>query len=207
MYFLNAPTKSNRKPQTSGTVYAALLDKNFYYVRDAYAVKLYGQDSGMSFDLKNQEIFGSDVAIKDGVLYGDQANDMTVKEYYQSEEYYFLDATRHIPVNKREIRQNKYKQTIRLEEIWSHFKSEDITNDIIEDFKKSKLTQLRITYNKDYLPVKLEGFYRDRDSKGWNDLFYIDYPYKNQADFDKAQDAYIQEIEANSSSSEEAEDD
>ena len=32
------------------TLDSVLVAKNFYRVRDAYAIKLYGQDEGMSFD-------------------------------------------------------------------------------------------------------------------------------------------------------------
>ena len=35
-----------------------------YRVRDAYAIKLYGQDEGMSFDVAGQRLFGSNIAIK-----------------------------------------------------------------------------------------------------------------------------------------------
>jgi len=33
------------------TLDSVLVAKNFYRVRDAYAIKLYGQDEGMSFDV------------------------------------------------------------------------------------------------------------------------------------------------------------
>lgn len=196
-----------KEPQTRGTVYEALTEKNFYYVRDAYVVKLYGQDSGMSFDLKQKKLFGSDVAIKDGKLYGESLNDWTLEDYYQNEEDYFLDATRHIPIHKQDLKNNHYKQVVNLKEVWSHFESKDVTNDIIDDFKQGKLTQMRVTYNKDFLPTKLEGFYTSGQAKGWQDLFYIDYPYKNQTEFDQAQDTYIKKIESQPQTVTEAEDD
>ncbi len=201
--FLNKP----HQPQTEGTVYAALTDKNFYYVRDAYSVKLYGKDTGMSFDLKHQELFGAGIAIKDGKLYGDQLDGSTLTEYYENEEDFFLDATRHIPIHKASIKYHGYQQVVQLSDIWSHFKSSDITNSVIEDFKKNKLTQLRITYNKQFLPTKIEGFYRSGEAKGWKDLFYISYPYHNQTDFDKAQDSYLNSLPTTSPSEDTVEDD
>ncbi|KXT75092.1 hypothetical protein STRDD10_00500 [Streptococcus sp. DD10] len=161
----------------------------------------------MSFDLAKKQLFGADVAIKDGNLYGDELVDWSLEDYYENEEDYFLDATRHIPIDKKAIKENQFKQTIVLQDIWSHFKSEDVTNDVIENFKQGNLTQLRISYNKNYLPIKLEGFYKSGEEKGWKDLFYIDYPYENQSMFDKELDAYVKTIESQTTQESEVEDD
>ncbi|MDA3770607.1 hypothetical protein PF616_09830 [Streptococcus thermophilus] len=65
------------------TLDSVLVAKNFYRVRDAYAIKLYGQDEGMSFDVAGQRLFGSNIAIKDGLLYGSSLGDLTIEAYFQ----------------------------------------------------------------------------------------------------------------------------
>ena len=62
---------------------SVLVAKNFYRVRDAYAIKLYGQDEGMSFDVAGQRLFGSNIAIKDGLLYGSSLGDLTIEAYFK----------------------------------------------------------------------------------------------------------------------------
>ena len=46
------------------TLDKALVSKNFYRVRDAYAIKLYGQDEGMSFDVANQRLFDQTLPLR-----------------------------------------------------------------------------------------------------------------------------------------------
>ena len=93
--FTKKPTSSKVKEEAkqTETLDKALVSKNFYRVRDAYAIKLYGQDEGMSFDVANQRLFGSNIAIKDGILYGSSLGDLTIEDYFQGELSYLLGAT------------------------------------------------------------------------------------------------------------------
>ncbi|WP_241209300.1 hypothetical protein [Streptococcus sp. DD11] len=191
--------------QTDKTLYQVLEGQRFFHVTDAYAKKLYGSDAGMSFDLKHQALFGSDIAIKDKQLFGNQLDDLTVEEYYNSEVNYSLEATKEIAFDKAAIQREGYQQTLELKEVWKHLKKTDSACYILDDFQQSSLLKLRISYNKKFLPVKIEGFYKSEDEKGWVDLFYINYPYKNQQDFNQQLDAYISSLPA--VSEEEAEDD
>ena len=93
-------TVETRKTETLDSV---LVAKNFYRVRDAYAIKLYGQDEGMSFDVASQRLFGSNIAIKDGLLYGSSLGDLTIEAYFQGEVSYLLEATQKLPVDKSRI--------------------------------------------------------------------------------------------------------
>lgn len=191
--------------QTDRNLFHVLEEQRFFHVTDAYAQKLYGSDAGMSFDLKNQALFGSDVAIKDQQLYGDQLEDLTVEDYYNSEVNYSLEALKELAFDKEAIKRDKYQQTLELKDIWKDLKQTDSACYILDDYQQSNLLKLRISYNQDSLPVKIEGFYKSDDEKGWVDLFYISYPYKNQQDFNQKLDAYINNLPT--VSEEEAEDD
>ena len=193
--FTKKPTSPKVEIKKTETLDSVLVAKNFYRVRDAYAIKLYGQDEGMSFDVAGQRLFGSNIAIKDGLLYGSSLGDLTIEAYFQGEVSYLLEATQKLPVDKNRIKANHYSQDIVLNKVWTSLEGQETSNSIITQFQDKTLLKLRISYNKEFLPTKIQGFYNSQNLNGWRDLFYIDYPYSNQEAFNQAQDAYIQHIQ------------
>ena len=193
--FTKKPTSPKVEIKKTETLDSVLIAKNFYRVKDDYAIKLYGQDEGMSFDVAGQRLFGSKIAIKDGILYGSGLGDLTIEAYFQGELSYLLVATQKLPVDKDRIKSNHYSQDITLEKVWSSLEGQESSNSIITQFQDKDLLKLRISYNKDFLPTKIQGFYNSQTFNGWRDLFYIDYPYKDQEAFNQAQDAYIKHIQ------------
>lgn len=193
--FTKKPTSPKVETKKTETLDSVLVAKNFYRVRDAYAIKLYGQDEGMSFDVSGQRLFGSNIAIKDGLLYGSSLGDLTIEAYFQGELSYLLEATQKLPVDKNRIKANHYSQDIVLNKVWTSLEGQETSNSIITQFQDKTLLKLRISYNKEFLPTKIQGFYNSQTLNGWRDLFYIDYPYSNQEAFNQAQDAYIQHIQ------------
>lgn len=187
-----SPKVETKKNETLDNVFIA---KNFYRVRDAYAIKLYRQDEGMSFDVAGQRLFGSNIAIKDGILYGSSLGDLTIEAYFQGELSYLLVATQKLPVDKNRIKSNHYSQDITLKKVWSSLEGQESFSSIITQFQDKDLLKLRISYNKDFLPTKIQGFYNSQTFNGWRDLFYIDYPYRDQEAFNQAQDAHIERIQ------------
>ena len=193
--FTKKPTSPKVETKKTETLDSVLVAKNFYRVRDAYAIKLYGQDEGMSFDVAGQRLFGSNIAIKDGLLYGSSLGDLTIEAYFQGEVSYLLEATQKLPVDKNRIKANHYSQDIVLNKVWTSLEGQETSNSIITQFQDKTLLKLRISYNKEFLPTKIQGFYNSQNLNGWRDLFYIDYPYSNQEAFNQAQDAYIQHLQ------------
>ena len=193
--FTKKPTSPKVEIKKTETLDSVLVAKNFYRVRDAYAIKLYGQDEGMSFDVAGQRLFGSNIAIKDGLLYGSSLGDLTIEAYFQGEVSYLLEATQKLPVDKNRIKANHYSQDIVLNKVWTSLEGQETSNSIITQFQDKTLLKLRISYNKEFLPAKIQGFYNSQTLNGWRDLFYIDYPYSDQEAFNQAQDAYIQHIQ------------
>ena len=149
----------------------------------------------MSFDVAGQRLFGSNIAIKDGLLYGSSLGDLTIEAYFQGEVSYILEATQKLPVDKNRIKANHYSQDIVLNKVWTSLEGQETSNSIITQFQDKTLLKLRISYNKEFLPTKIQGFYNSQTLNGWQDLFYIDYPYSDQEAFNQAQDAYIQHIQ------------
>ena len=193
--FTKRPTSPKVETKKTETLDSVLVAKNFYRVRDAYAIKLYGRDEGMSFDVAGQRLFGSNIAIKDGLLYGSSLGDLTIEAYFQGEVSYLLEATQKLPVEKTRIKSKHYSQDIVLNKVWTSMEGQETSNSIITQFQDKTLLKLRISYNTEFLPTKIQGFYNSQNLNGWRDLFYIDYPYSNQEAFNQAQDAYIQHIQ------------
>ena len=146
--FTKKPTSPKVGTKKTETLDSVLVAKNFYRVRDAYAIKLYGQDEGMSFDVSGQRLFGSNIAIKDGLLYGSSLGDLTIEAYFQGEVSYLLEATQKLPVDKNRIKANHYSQDIVLNKVWTSLEGQETSNSIITQFQDKTLLKLRISYNK-----------------------------------------------------------
>ena len=160
--FTKKPTSPKVETKKTETLDSVLVAKNFYRVRDAYAIKLYGQDEGMSFDVSGQRLFGSNIAIKDGLLFGSSLGDLTIEAYFQGEVSYLLEATQKLPVDKNRIKANHYSQDIVLNKVWTSLEGQETSNSIITQFQDKTLLKLRISYNKEFLPTKIQGFYNSQ---------------------------------------------
>lgn len=60
--------------------------------------------------------------------------------------------------------------------------------------KTDKFSKVRITYNKDYLPVKLEWYFKGDEGLKWYTWSRFSYPYKTESEFNKKLDEEIQRI-------------
>ena len=74
------PQGGDKKTETLDSV---LVAKNSYRVRMPMPSSSTGRDEGMSFDVAGQRLFGSNIAIKDGLLYGSSLGDLTIEAYFQ----------------------------------------------------------------------------------------------------------------------------
>lgn len=62
--FTKKPTSPKVETKKTETLDSVLVAKNFYRVRDAYAIKLYGQDEGMSFDVSGQRLLDQTLLLR-----------------------------------------------------------------------------------------------------------------------------------------------
>ena len=51
--------------------------------------------------------------------------------------------------------------------------------------KDSQFSKVRITYNKEFLPTKIEWYYKGEEGLKWYTWRTYSYPFKNKSDFDK----------------------
>ena len=60
--------------------------------------------------------------------------------------------------------------------------------------EKNQFSKVRITYNQDYLPIKLEWYFKGKDGLKWYTWSRFSYPYKTESEFNKKLDEEIQRI-------------
>ena len=160
-----------------------------------------GNNVGAGFDLKDRELFFSySSAIKDGILYGGKGN-YEMKEYYRTalnEE--ISSILMNIKVTTEEIKKNNYQITRSPESLANKkLLKEKYPPEFELQYKyrkKRQFTKVRITYNKEFLPTRIEWYYKGEEGLKWDTWRTYSYPFKNKSDFDKRLDEEIETIKA-----------
>ena len=166
-----------------------LYQKRFVQVKNLVYVY---EDDVTAFDLQSKEYFeNSFAAIKNNHLYGYKDN---VEKFYSWKEKTFLtNAVLNLKVTKGEIKQSNFNI---VRDVYPLLDKNELKEEFpmqLENlYKIHDLKKIRITYNKKYLPTKLEGYYEDK--KKWKGIRELSYPYKTKADFDKELDRQIEII-------------
>ena len=153
----------------------------------------------VGLDLEKKEYYYNDeTAVKDDTVYGGYKADWDRKRYYKSainEELSSVLLSNKITID--EIKQSNYQITsspkrfvddkLMKEEYLPEFEAIYLN-------KKRQFTKVRITYNKEFLPTKIEWYYKGKEGLDWYTWRTYSYPFKNKADFDKKLDEQIQLI-------------
>ena len=153
----------------------------------------------VGFDLEKKEYYYNDeTAVKDDIVYGGYKANWDRKQYYKSavnEELSSVLLSNKITID--EIKKSKYQITsspkkfvddkLMKEEYPPEFEAIYLN-------KKRQFTKVRITYNKEFLPTKIEWYYKGEEGLKWYTWRTYSYPFKNKADFDKKLDEQIQLI-------------
>ena len=188
----------NSLNNTTSDNYSILQKQRFVFIQNQDDLEQ-GDNIGAGFDLKDQDLFFSNsYVIKDDILYGGKSK-YGVKEYYRRAlNKEILSMLVNIKVSPEEIKKSDYQITHSPE----FFVNKKILNDdIMSEFEyqykyreKKQFTKVRITYNKDFLPTKIEWYYKGPEGLKWYTWRTYSYPFKNKAEFDKKLDEEIENI-------------
>lgn len=178
--------------------YAILQKQRFVFIQNQDDLDQ-GNNAGAGFDLKDRELFFSySSAIKDSILYGGKGN-YEMKKYYRTalnEE--ISSILMNIKVTTKEIKKNNYRITRSPESLANKkLLKEKYPPEFELQYKyrkKRQFTKVRITYNKEFLPTKIEWYYKGDEGLKWYTWRTYSYPFKNKADFDKRLDEEIETI-------------
>ena len=150
-------------------------------------------------DLEKKEYYYNDeTAVKDDIVYGGYKANWDRKQYYKSavnEELSSVLLSNKITID--EIKKSKYQITsspkkfvddkLMKEEYPPEFEAIYLN-------KKRQFTKVRITYNKEFLPTKIEWYYKGEEGLKWYTWRTYSYPFKNKDEFDKKLDEEIEDI-------------
>ena len=153
----------------------------------------------VGLDLDEKEYYYNDeTAVKDDIVYGGYKANWDRKQYYKSavnEELSSVLLSNKITID--EIKKSKYQITsspkkfvddkLMKEEYPPEFEAIYLN-------KKRQFTKVRITYNKEFLPTKIEWYYKGEAGLKWYTWRTYSYPFKNKAEFDKKLDEEIEDI-------------
>lgn len=178
-------------------VYDILLSQRFILVQDKND---WGKQwsTGVGFDLKDKELYNSYFAvIKRNKLYGGYGNYGTKEMYQRSFNREIPSILVNLKISPDETKKNNYQITgspnrfvddkLMKEEYPPEFEAIYLN-------KKRQFTKVRITYNKEFLPTKIEWYYKGGEGIKWYTCRTYSYPFKNKSDFDKKLDEEIKTI-------------
>ena len=150
-------------------------------------------------DLEKKEYYYNDeTAVKDDTVYGGYKADWDRKQYYKSavnEELSSVLLSKKITTD--EIKKSNYQITsspkrflddkLMKEEYPPEFEA-------IYLKKNRQFTKVRITYNKEFLPTRIEWYYKGEEGLKWYTWRTYSYPFKNKSYFDMKLDEEIKDI-------------
>ena len=138
-------------------------------------------------------------AIKDNKLFGGSSS-YGVKEYFERALNNEISSILlNLDVSPDEIKKSNYQITRSPESL--------VNKSLLKDKyppefelqyiyrEEDQFSKVRITYNKEFLPTKIEWYYKGEEGLKWYTWRTYSYPFKNKAEFDKRLDEEIANIE------------
>lgn len=150
------------------------------------------------FDLKEKEFFYyHGAAIKNSKLYGGSQEYSAAEYYKRALAIELTSALLNHHINIEDIKDSNYQITRSTD---SFINKKLLDEKHLPEFegrysiKDSQFSKVRITYNKEFLPTKIEWYYKGEEGLKWYTWRTYSYPFKNKADFDKRLDKEIKTI-------------
>lgn len=154
--------------------------------------------TGVGFDLKDKEMYNSYFAvIKRNKLYGGYGNYGTKEMYQRSFNREISSILVNLKISPDEIKKNNYQITRTPDSLVNKQLLKEEYPPEFEgrySIKDSQFTKVRITYNKEFLPTKIEWYYKGEEGLKWYTWRTYSYPFNNKTEFDKKLDEEIETI-------------
>ena len=150
------------------------------------------------FDLKENEFFYyHGAAIKNNKLYGGSQEYSAAEYYKRALDIELTSALLNHQMNIKDIKDSNYQITRSTDSFINKKLLEEKHPPEFEgrySIKDSQFSKVRITYNKEFLPTKIEWYYKGEEGLKWYTWRTYSYPFKNKSDFDKKLDEEIENI-------------
>ena len=172
--------------------------QRFIVVDDSINKDQYNHNFEIGIDLKNKNYYNStQVAVKNGKKFGEYESVSSSDSYNGILYEEVTSAILNLKVPKEEIEKSNFiierdpksliTKSLMKEKITPEFESRVLD-------KTDQFSKVRITYNQDYLPIKLEWYFKGKDGLKWYTWSRFSYPYKTESEFNKKLDEEIQRI-------------
>lgn len=161
--------------------------------------KIWGDDFGTGIDLEAKNLYiPFNTAVRGSEKYGGYGEDSANKIYDDVLKNQLSSAILKAKFSRQEIRDSNYKITRSPESLINKkLLKEEYPPEFELQYKyrkKSQFTKVRISYNKEYLPIRIEWYYKGEEGLKWYTWRTYSYPFKNKAEFDKKLDEEIETI-------------
>ena len=188
----------NNMLKTTENSKSILEHQRFIVVADSTNKDQYNHNFEIGIDLKHKNYYNStQAAVKNGKKIGefpyvsssDSYNDILYEEV--------TSAILNLKVSKDEIEKSNYiierdPKSLITKSLVKEEKIPEFEARVLD--KTDQFSKVRITYNKDYLPIKLEWYFKGDEGLKWYTWSRFSYPYQTEAEFNKKLDEEIQLI-------------
>ena len=187
-----------QRGETQKNSKSILEHQRFILVDDSIDKDQYNHNFEIGIDLKNKNYYNStQAAVKNGKKFGEYASVSSSDSYNGILYEEVTSAILNLKVSKDEIEKSNYiierdpKSLITKSRVKEE-KTPEFEARVLD--KTDQFSKVRITYNQDYLPVKLEWYFKGDEGLKWYTWSRFSYPYKNESEFNKKLDEEIKRI-------------
>ena len=175
-----------------------LEQQRFIVVDDSDDKNLYRSYFENGYDLRSNNSYSkTQVVVKNGKKYGSYSDEKPSDRYHRDLYRNITSAILNLKVSREEIEKSNFvierdPKSLITKSLVKEGKTPDFEAKVIN--KKNQFSKVRITYNQDYLPIKLEWYFKGKDGLKWYTWSRFSYPYKTESEFNKKLDEEIQRI-------------
>ena len=175
-----------------------LEQQRFIVVDDSGDENLYRSYFENGYDLRSNNSYSkTQVVVKNGKKYGSYSDEKPSDRYHRDLYRNITSAILNLKVSREEIEKSNFvierdPKSLITKSLVKEGKTPDFEAKVIN--KKNQFSKVRITYNQDYLPIKLEWYFKGKDGLKWYTWSRFSYPYQTESEFNKKLDEEIQRI-------------
>ena len=175
-----------------------LEQQRFIVVDDSENENLYKFKFENGYDWKSENFYSrTQVVEKNGKMYDGSSDEKPDDRYHLFLYRNVTSAILNLKVSKDEIEKSNYiierdPKSLITKSLVKEEKTPEFEARVLD--KTDQFSKVRITYNQDYLPVKLEWYFKGKDGLKWYTWSRFSYPYKTEPEFNKKLDEEIQRI-------------
>lgn len=172
--------------------------QRFIVVDDSGDENLYRSYFENGYDLRSNNSYSkTQVVVKNGKKYGSYSDEKPSDRYHRDLYRNITSAILNLKVSREEIEKSNFvierdPKSLITKSLVKEGKTPDFEAKVLNE--KNQFSKVRITYNQDYLPIKLEWYFKGKDGLKWYTWSRFSYPYQTESEFNKKLDEEIQRI-------------